>query len=288
MFIGVPISLFLVFLMWLDGRLVGSPILHILVGSVLAVAVLEVYGMLSRTGADPLRTVGVGTVIVAVVVDYAFRRWGTTFPGVTAVPGARALVGFYTPMGIGAVAIVLIVSIAHLLLRHCERWVADAPATMLGIFYVWFLGSHVFAIRGLGTSGATGAGFVVAFLVAVKAGDSGAYFVGSHWGVHKLAPRTSPNKTLEGALGGLAAGVAGTMLVVVLLGLPGTATAWAVFALVVGVVAQLGDLVESALKRSVGVKDSSRMLPALGGMLDLVDSLILSAPVAFWLLLAVA
>ena len=127
-------------------------------------------------------------------------------------------------------------------------------------------------------------GHVVVFLVAAKTGDSGAYFVGTRWGRHKLAPRTSPNKTVEGTLGGLAASVVATLLAAWLLRLGGGAGFWAMFGLLVGAVGQVGDLVESALKRSAGVKDSANLVPTFGGVLDVIDSPLLSAPVAYWLL----
>ena len=116
------------------------------------------------------------------------------------------------------------------------------------------------------------------------AGDSAAYYIGRRWGHHRLAPRISPGKTVEGAVAGLAASlVAGVGLGGMLVG---TSYFWlALISLITALAGQAGDLYESALKRSVGVKDSSNRLPGHGGVLDRVDSLLFAAPVFYLLLL---
>ncbi len=122
--------------------------------------------------------------------------------------------------------------------------------------------------------------------LVAKGGDTGAYLVGVFLGRHKLIPHVSPGKSVEGAAGGLAAsvavGVAASGLVppsVVKLPLP----AWAGLAIMVGMTAQISDLVESMVKRLCGAKDSSHLVPVHGGVLDLVDSFLLSTPPFFLL-----
>jgi len=116
-------------------------------------------------------------------------------------------------------------------------------------------------------------------IAATKLGDVAAYFVGSLYGRHKMAPVTSPAKSWEGAAASLAASVAVATLIGVV---GGMGACWsALFGLAVGFFGQLSDLVESRVKRDAGVKDSSRLIPAFGGVLDTVDSLILAAPAAF-------
>jgi len=117
-------------------------------------------------------------------------------------------------------------------------------------------------------------------LVIVWAADSGAYFVGRQFGRHKMSPRISPNKTVEGLLGGLVAGLA--------VGVPGALFAGAqvaqlpavalIVVLAVGA-SVIGDLYESLLKRHVGVKDSSNLLPGHGGILDRIDGVLAALPV---------
>jgi len=138
---------------------------------------------------------------------------------------------------------------------------------------------------------------LVAFLLcAVWAGDTAALYVGRTWGKHKMAPSLSPNKTWEGTL----ASMAGSLLVTggllglahllaarfdsVLLSYPEDAWYWLVLAVVVNAGAQVGDLAESALKRSAGVKDSGSLLPGHGGVLDRIDALLVAAPVLWYAL----
>jgi phosphatidate cytidylyltransferase len=115
----------------------------------------------------------------------------------------------------------------------------------------------------------------------IWAGDVAAYYAGRALGRHKLAPTISPNKTVEGSI----AGLAGSILAGTLLGswlLQRQISFLALASLAAAIAGQLGDLAESALKRSSGVKDSSSLLPGHGGMLDRLDSLIFAAPVFYW------
>jgi len=121
---------------------------------------------------------------------------------------------------------------------------------------------------------------LVALLVSIWANDTVALLVGSKFGRRKLAPRISPNKTWEGSIagliGGFVVGVVGLQLVT------GSVTpAGAVLFGVVGVASQAGDLVESSLKRAVGVKDTGSLLPGHGGMLDRLDAILVASPVFF-------
>lgn len=123
---------------------------------------------------------------------------------------------------------------------------------------------------------------VLAFLIVIWANDIAAYFVGLAIGRHKLAPRVSPGKSWEGAFGGLAGGVGAGLLVASWLGVgTGAAAAWAA---AVTIVSQAGDLFESALKRRAGVKDSGRLLPGHGGVLDRFDGILIAGPAAYVLL----
>ncbi len=118
-----------------------------------------------------------------------------------------------------------------------------------------------------------------------KCGDAGAYFVGRFLGRHPMTPLLSPKKTWEGLAGGLVASVVAA-LVISQLG-PVLSNLWwaALFGLVVGVAAVLGDLAESLIKRNSGKKDASSVLPGMGGVLDLVDSILFAAPVVYWWLI---
>ncbi len=127
-----------------------------------------------------------------------------------------------------------------------------------------------------------GAAGLVLFIAAVKCTDIGAYFTGSAVGKHKLIPWLSPGKSWEGLGGGLAAGAIAAVIVTLAMGAEGLGI-WqaAVFGLIVGLAGQFGDLCESLLKRSAQVKDSGAVVPEFGGVLDILDSPLLSAPIAY-------
>jgi phosphatidate cytidylyltransferase len=123
---------------------------------------------------------------------------------------------------------------------------------------------------------------ILVLMGTIWAGDAAAYYGGRAFGRHKLAPSISPNKTVEGSI----AGLAGSILAGVLLGswlLQRQIPFLILASLAAAIAGQLGDLAESALKRSSGVKDSSSLLPGHGGMLDRLDSLLFAAPVFYWL-----
>jgi phosphatidate cytidylyltransferase len=135
---------------------------------------------------------------------------------------------------------------------------------------------------------ASGALLLMLPLLATWASDIGAYAVGRAVGRHKLIPSVSPGKTVEGAIGGLIASVAVAWLFADFVLRPAAQLGfkwnpWGIvfFGAVVGVAAQIGDLAESLLKREAGVKDSSRVLPGHGGVLDRLDSLFFVLPVAY-------
>lgn len=175
-------------------------------------------------------------------------------------------------------------ALALFVLYHYRRF--EAPLivmsrTVLGLVYVGFLAAHLVMIRGL----EDGACWLI-ILTAVTAGsDTGAYVVGSKIGRRKLCPSISPNKTVEGALGGIAGGVIAALALFFLLGVE--AALWFVALLAVGlaVVGMLGDLIESVIKRGFGVKDSGTLLGGHGGVLDRIDSLLLAGPVLYYILI---
>lgn len=166
---------------------------------------------------------------------------------------------------------------------------ATIAGTILAVAYVGLLGSFIIQLRWF--EGPYHGLLPLVYLVATSKGaDTGAYTVGRIAGRHKLWPRLSPNKTIEGALGGLAAGVGAALIVAAIarfvLHVP--TLSWgaaAGFGVVVGSTAQLGDLMESMIKRDCARKDASDAVPGFGGVLDVLDSLLFAGPVAFayWL-----
>jgi phosphatidate cytidylyltransferase len=156
--------------------------------------------------------------------------------------------------------------------------------TLFGLLYVAWLGNFITRVNfAIPTDGRY---FVMYLVVVTKFTDIGAYCVGSTMGRHKMTPRISPKKTWEGTFGGIAFAVGGSFLCLYLyrtqLGAHGMTNLHAtILGLLLGVAAVIGDLAESLVKREAGIKDSSNILPGHGGALDLLDSLLFTAPLLF-------
>jgi phosphatidate cytidylyltransferase len=172
----------------------------------------------------------------------------------------------------------LVIALASLFQFKADRSVLEVITGQLqGILYIPALLSFLILIR----QGGSGMVWIFMLLAIIFAGDTSAYYVGSYLGRHKLNPAVSPGKTIEGAIGGLGANliVGAAAKSFFLPGLPwGTSI---LFFLVIGSAGQVGDLFESELKRSAGVKDSSTILPGHGGLLDRIDALLFAAPAAY-------
>jgi len=188
----------------------------------------------------------------------------------------------------------MLVSLICLLLRRSkEKAFHDWAWTIVGALYVGWMLSYWLNLRGL----EDGRNWVYLAMLTTFANDTGAYFIGRARGKHKLAPAISPAKTWEGAVGGLVSAVLAAVviamvlkLVSVELGVPFAFRYWQIIILgfLVGLFAQLGDLVESLLKRSMGVKESGNLLPGHGGVLDRFDSLIFVGAVVYYYVIWVA
>jgi phosphatidate cytidylyltransferase len=157
---------------------------------------------------------------------------------------------------------------------------ASWMATIGGILLLGWLGSFFFRLRGVEVMAAQ---WTALAMLGTWIADSGAYVFGKTLGKHKLAPRLSPNKTVEGYVGGIVAGTFFTVLIAYFLDLPLEVAL--ILGLLVSTISPAGDLGISMLKRSVDVKDSGNLLPGHGGALDRIDSLIWSVALAYFLIL---
>lgn len=173
-----------------------------------------------------------------------------------------------------------------------ERVLMDASFGLFALIYVVYPLTLIPLIK----AHEDGTGLLVFLFACVWMGDIAALYIGRSFGKHKLAPRLSPNKTLEGSaasiLGSLLSGMAVYYLGIYLAGRGFTdlliaVPAWqmVLLAMVLNLAAQLGDLVESAIKRGANLKDSGTLLPGHGGILDRIDALLLAAPVLWYILL---
>jgi phosphatidate cytidylyltransferase len=162
-----------------------------------------------------------------------------------------------------------------------DAMISSTGATLLGVLYVALLGGHLVAVRS-GFEQQLSAHLLSYFFLVIMGADSGAYYVGRAIGKHKLAPKISPGKTWEGVAGGVLAGLLMATLshFWFFRELP---LKWALpLAAVMVVLGIIGDLTESALKRSAGAKDAANILPGHGGALDRLDSLLFNAPVIYY------
>lgn len=180
----------------------------------------------------------------------------------------------------------LVIMIREVFRGEISRSLGHMAVTVFGIMYIGWLGSHLVMLRQLpaavGVEDSIGARLVFFAAVLTWATDTAAYLCGVALGRHKLIPRISPNKTVEGAVGGLiGAALAGWLSAKSFTPFL-TPLAGALLGVAVGVVGQLGDLVESLIKRDVGIKDSAELIPGHGGVLDRFDSLLFTVPVLYY------
>ena len=155
-----------------------------------------------------------------------------------------------------------------------QRW----GAAVAGAVYVGVLGGYLVDLRLLDQ----GREWMLFMLFTTFATDTGAYVIGRAFGRRKLAPRVSPGKTVAGLVGGLAAGATAALALNAALGLDRAPLAVAALGLIAAAAAVLGDLAESLLKRSLGVKDMGRLFPGHGGVLDRLDSVLFVTPVVYY------
>jgi phosphatidate cytidylyltransferase len=185
----------------------------------------------------------------------------------------------------GAVAAIVFLSFLFGLFSRQElvASVHRIAFTLLGVFYVGWLLSYVILLRLL----VDGPNYVFYIFGVVWLGDAAALLFGQLLGRHKLAPTLSPGKTIEGAIGGLMGSLCGAILGGRWLLGHLTLTQCVAIGCLLAVVGQLGDLSESLLKRSAGVKDSGLVIPGHGGILDKVDGILFGAPALYYYVLYV-
>ena len=180
------------------------------------------------------------------------------------------------PVGVGLVIFSCLVALFRI--GEIRAAVGEVSLRLFGFLYVPLLLGQMILLR----NEPHGVAWIFLLLVVVMCGDTGAYYVGSTLGRRKLYPVVSPNKSVEGSIGGLAGSLVGALIAsrtffpeLTIVDCCGTA-------LLLGPLGQLGDLFESLLKRSCGVKDSGTIIPGHGGILDRLDSILFAAPAAWW------
>ncbi len=238
-----------VFIDWLCGLLVT---VFIIAG------LYEFFTMLEHKGISIYKYFGIGIgAIIPLSIVFRFeptRRWELLFIVLT----------------------LLFLILMQFRRRQNSGVILDISTTIFGIVYVSWFFSFLIKIRYL----EGGLGLLTTVLLITKLGDIGAYLVGVRFGKTPLIPRISPNKSVEGSIGGLAFSILGALAASPFLKLSFLhIVALGIF---LGVLAQLGDLSESLMKRDCQVKDSGKIFPGLGGVLDTIDSLLFTAPAFYF------
>ncbi len=165
--------------------------------------------------------------------------------------------------------------------KDFSRMLAGMGVTILGVFYVAFLGGFLIATR-VGFDHSLSTKLLLFFFVVIFGSDAGQYFAGRAFGKHKLAPAISPGKTVEGAMGGLVAAAGFAALCTLVFFAELTYKFGIPLGVAMAALGMLGDLAESAIKRGSKTKDAASILPGHGGLLDRLDSLLFNAPLLYY------
>jgi phosphatidate cytidylyltransferase len=240
------------------------PLFILPVGAAAALGGWEFYRLGTHAGARPLTVFGI--------------IWGVLF-----VVAALFQVDWATASLLASAAVLPLIWLA---VFRRETWLQSWGWTLAGILYLGWMVGHYVMLRQMDH----GRELVILAIFTTFACDTSAFFIGRAWGRHHMTPRISPHKTWEGAAGGFAGAVAAAAALCYLLNLSDWTLPLSYLEAVgagclVGVAAQLGDLLESLLKRRAGVKDSGNLLPGHGGVLDRIDSLVFTGVIVYYFVL---
>jgi phosphatidate cytidylyltransferase len=283
----------------------GGLVFFAVIAVIGVLALREFYTMTEAKGASPQRGIGIAGTLCIFLAFFHEQLQYFILPFFIEKGGIALLTKLQLFITLFFLALVLVLLVE--LFRNKGSVIANAGATIMGMAYVGIFLGTLLGLRELygmefplslamahanglspladdavrATTYAWGGWTLISIFASLWMCDTMAYFGGRTMGKHKLFVRVSPNKTWEGAVWGFM-GALITMLVMRQLVLPYVALHQAiVFGIIIGVFGQIGDLVESALKRDAGVKDSSSLIPGHGGVLDRFDSLIFVAPILY-------
>ncbi len=228
-----------------------------------------------------LTGIGVGGWLIHTGHDTAGAAFvGTFLTGLVGTSGSPARVNDFETSFL--ILFVLGLSVRQFLSRSSTAGILGISVTLFGLMYVPWLLNFVQKINFF--PGVDGHYYLLYFVLITKFSDTGAYAIGSLLGRHKMIPRISPGKTWEGFGGAILASTLASLVFVHFLGHKMAGMNWkhaVVLGIVLSITAVIGDLIESLFKREAGVKDSGRFFPGIGGILDLLDSLLFNAPIMY-------
>jgi len=252
------------------------------------IGIHEYYSSMNNIGYKPIKPVGFITCLIILLIgnkEWLFAKFpkdeflfvNSLFDDVGGITKASALVLF-------VIFIIALILFALSVFKFGKYNVVDICVTLYGILYVIFLFLFTVLIRNL----EHGSFYIWFVLIGAWSTDTFAYFVGKKFGKKKLAPQLSPNKTVEGSLGG----IIGSILAMAMYGIYLQKNIsyipfyhYIIIGLLCGIISQVGDLVASSIKRYTKVKDFGKIIPGHGGVLDRFDSVLLTTPIVYFYLI---
>jgi len=248
--VGLPL---LILVIWF-----GEPWFTIAMAAMAGCAGWEFYRMAGRINVQPLTYFGIAWIVLLI-----------------ASPNCP-----YASTSTILITLAIVASLVWLIFRlPRDQAFTNFAWTIAGILYIGWMVSYWIGLRNLDD----GRALVFLAMFTTFANDTGAFFIGRTWGKHHLAPTISSGKTWEGAAGGLLSSVLAAFIIAVIFKLKFSYWEIAIAGIVISVFAQLGDLVESVLKRNTGVKDAGKLVPGHGGLMDRMDSLIFTGVIVYYL-----
>ncbi|MBI4003703.1 MAG: phosphatidate cytidylyltransferase [Candidatus Omnitrophica bacterium] len=254
----------------------------LVVAGFIAVALFEFFTMVRHRGILVHRPLSItlGVIFTGLVAWRSLVEPGLV-PTPILGPGATAISWMWD---IFWPATVVIIFIRQFTRENTFEALGGVATTLFGLAYVAALFSYLFYLRAMDAE--RGAWLVLYLILVTKMGDAGAYVIGNLIGRHILMPRISPRKTIEGFVSAvLVSGLTGMFARPMLVSMEIAAPLAFLLGIFLGVCGQLGDLAESLLKRDCQVKDSGTAVPGLGGVLDVIDSLLFTAPLFYGILI---
>ena len=261
---------------------IGGYVMAALVLFIAAVGLHEFYKAFENKGYKPVYTVGylyVGLLLLQVISGSA-EMTDIYFSNIQAI----AHINWFPLIQL----FILLSLLALCVFKHNKHNIADIAVTILGGYYVAYLSSFFISVRQL-DGGKGGLYMFILVILGCISADTFAYFIGCKFGKHKLIPAVSPKKSVEGSVAAFVGAALMLSIYGVIMIQTGVFTEvkllhYPILGLIIGGLAQIGDLTASAAKRYTGVKDFGKLIPGHGGILDRVDSYIFVFPIAYYYL----
>lgn len=289
-FIGISLAIVVIF----SNSIIP---LTVVIGVIAVWGLCEFYRSIQKIGVQPIWWLGILTTVLFVLTS-AFKSGSMNI-----LPHSNITIqGFahfnilsdghldITPLFPLIITTIFLAGFITEFLRKERAPIKNIGATLFGALYVGWLISHIISLKAFGGTtvlfGHTvsmGSSIAMLMLLCTWATDTFAFLIGKNYGKHKISPKSSPNKTWEGSIGGLLGSIVIGGSFGYFIGIPIIHVL--ILCFICGIISQLGDLTESAIKREIGIKDFSNLIPGHGGILDRIDSMLFTAPATYYYVL---